>query len=244
MNKTVEQLRDALTKAVQAGNADEALKIAEELRAAPRGAEKVYLINLSNTTPVLSTNYGHYWVRGRKGGADYGITEIGSRIDRMDIGDNKHIAVHLSAEEIGRDLERMANGDVGDGNSFCGVFLSYTPAPSDSDITANRAKYIAQCKEWAVMGDNIWAQGHNYALIADYMRRAVKELRLEKEWAYDPQEMNDCPGCGQKVSPKAAVCSHCFAVLDEKKARQLYPDRFPTKQTRAKRQKPEAQATV
>ena len=243
--RTVEELRLDLTRAVQNSNVDEALRVAEELKHSPARSADVYLINISSVTQTVSTNYGFYWIKGRKEGQEYGVTPIKSHIHQMDIGDEKRVAVPLSAEEIARDVARMANGDIGDGQSFAGIFLSYTSEPSESDVTENRAKYLKQCKEWAVMGDNLWAQRHDFTRIADYMRRAVKELKLEKEWAYEPQEMNECPGCGRKVSPKAAVCSHCFAVLDEKKARQLYPDRFQTKQApRGRRQRSSSSTEV
>jgi transcription initiation factor TFIIIB Brf1 subunit/transcription initiation factor TFIIB len=49
-------------------------------------------------------------------------------------------------------------------------------------------------------------------------RRAAISLNMEREWAYIPQRMVDCPACGEKVKPGVAVCRHCGAVLDAEKA--------------------------
>ena len=43
-------------------------------------------------------------------------------------------------------------------------------------------------------------------------------LGVEREWAYVPMRMNDCPACGEKVKQGVAVCKHCAAILDAEKA--------------------------
>ncbi len=43
-------------------------------------------------------------------------------------------------------------------------------------------------------------------------------MGVEREWAYVPVRMSDCPACGEKVKPHVAACRHCGAILDEEKA--------------------------
>ena len=50
--------------------------------------------------------------------------------------------------------------------------------------------------------------------------RAAIGLGVEREWAYVPMRMNDCPACGEKVKQGVAVCKHCGAILDAEKAAQ------------------------
>jgi hypothetical protein len=67
-------------------------------------------------------------------------------------------------------------------------------------------------------GDAMWARGHSFREISDLHRRAAISLGAEREWAYVPVRMADCPACGEKVKPGVAVCRHCRAILDADKA--------------------------
>jgi hypothetical protein len=64
----------------------------------------------------------------------------------------------------------------------------------------------------------MWARGHSFREISDLHRRAAISLGVEREWAYVPMRMNDCPACGEKVKHGVAVCKHCSAILDAEKA--------------------------
>lgn len=39
----------------------------------------------------------------------------------------------------------------------------------------------------------------------------------------------DCPNCSEKIAATAAVCRHCSAIIDEPKARKLFPQMFAPK---------------
>jgi hypothetical protein len=41
-----------------------------------------------------------------------------------------------------------------------------------------------------------------------------------------PAGQISCPNCAEQISASAAVCRHCDAVIDEDRARRLFPDRF------------------
>jgi hypothetical protein len=64
----------------------------------------------------------------------------------------------------------------------------------------------------------MWARGHSYREISDLHRRAAIALGIEREWAYVPLKMSECPACGEKVKSGVAVCKHCHAILDAEKA--------------------------
>lgn len=49
-------------------------------------------------------------------------------------------------------------------------------------------------------------------------RRAAIAMGVEREWAYVPARLDDCPVCGEKIKQGVAVCKHCRAILDEDKA--------------------------
>ena len=53
----------------------------------------------------------------------------------------------------------------------------------------------------------MWARGHSFREISDLHRRAALALGLEREWAYVPTRMNDCPACGEKVKPGVGECA-------------------------------------
>ena len=64
----------------------------------------------------------------------------------------------------------------------------------------------------------MWARGHSYREISDLHRRAAIALGVEREWAYVPMKLSECPACGEKVKAGVAVCKHCHAILDAEKA--------------------------
>ena len=68
--------------------------------------------------------------------------------------------------------------------------------------------------------DKQWERTHNVAFISDLERRAARELRLEKDWSYEPTMRNECPACGERLKPNVAVCRVCGAVLNREKAAQ------------------------
>jgi len=43
-------------------------------------------------------------------------------------------------------------------------------------------------------------------------------LKIEREWAYVPMRMSECPACGEKVKAGVAVCKHCHAILNAETA--------------------------
>lgn len=115
-----------------------------------------------------------------------------------------------------------------------GVFLTLNTVPTEAEIAAAREKleatYDSRVREadqkfevngGQETGDN----GVSYPGITKDHIQACNALGLDRPWARRNAKMIPCLGCGQPVSPAAVRCPHsgCGAILDEVRARQLFP---------------------
>ena len=135
---------------------------------------------------------------------------ITSRGDAIDLGDNRRFPFTISAREIAEDLLQ----DLHDH----GIFVCAGERPSAEELAPPPARRDAYYHQLIAEGDTMWARGHSFREISDLHRRAAITLGVEREWAYVPMRMSDCPACGEKVKPGVAVCKHCGAILDAEKA--------------------------
>lgn len=135
---------------------------------------------------------------------------ITSRGDALDLGDNRRFPFNISAREIAEDLLQ----DLQDH----GVFVCARARPSEQELAAATARRDAFYHRLVADGDTLWARGHSFREISDLHRRAAIALGIEREWAYVPTRMKDCPACGEKVKEGVAVCRHCHAILNEETA--------------------------
>ena len=133
-----------------------------------------------------------------------------SRGDALDLGDNRRFPFTISAREIAVDLLQ----DLQDH----GVFVCAGARPAPEELRAARERRDAFYHRLIGEGDTMWARGHSFREISDLHRRAAIGLGVEREWAYVPMRLNDCPACGEKVKQGVAVCKHCGAILDAEKA--------------------------
>jgi hypothetical protein len=140
----------------------------------------------------------------------YSLLLITARGDAIDLGDNRRFPFTISAREIAEDLLQ----DLRDH----GVFVCAGPRPTESELSAARDRRDAFYHQLVADGDSMWARGHSFREISDLHRRAAIALGIEREWAYVPVRMADCPACGEKVKPGVAVCRHCRAILDPERA--------------------------
>ena len=142
----------------------------------------------------------------------YALLLLTSRGDVIDLGDNRRFPFTISAREIAEDLLQ----DLHDH----GVFVCEGPRPTAEELAAATARRDAYYHRLISEGDTLWARGHSFREISDLHRRAALALGVEREWAYVPMRMNECPACGERVKAGVAVCRHCGAILDEEKAAQ------------------------
>ena len=143
-------------------------------------------------------------------GRPYALLLITARGDVIDLGDNRRFPFTITAREIANDLLQ----DLHDH----GIFVCAGPRPSAEELATAAARRDTYYQRLITEGDTMWARGHSFREISDLHRRAAISLGVEREWAYVPMRMNECPACGEKVKPAVAVCKHCGAILDAEKA--------------------------
>jgi hypothetical protein len=145
-----------------------------------------------------------------KSSQPYALLLITSRGDAIDLGDGRRLPFTISAREIAEDLLQ----DLHDH----GIFVCAGPRPTGEELAAATERRDAYYHRLIGEGDTLWARGHSFREISDLHRRAAMALGVEREWAYVPMRMSDCPACGEKVKSGVAICRHCRAILDPEKA--------------------------
>ncbi len=173
-------------------------------------SERAVICNIGDQDWTLVRTYGVYRILAPEAGETARTLEVSDRIDVIDMGDNRRLEVPIHARKIAEDLA----ADLGD----YGVFVADGDEPSEEEIASAKGRLIEVAKKRVFEGDQEWARSHNYRLLSDLHRRAVKLLGLEREWAYEPAAMAECPVCGERIKPGVAMCKSCGAILDREKA--------------------------
>jgi hypothetical protein len=181
-----------------------------DTRAKDDTAATVAIGSVSEQDWYVSRTHGVYHIPACAKGEAYALLLLTSRGDALDLGDNRRFPFTISAREIAVDLLQ----DLQDH----GVFVCAGARPAVEELTAARERRDAFYHKLIGEGDTMWARGHSFREISDLHRRAAISLGVEREWAYVPMRMNDCPACGEKVKQGVAVCKHCAAILDAEKA--------------------------
>ncbi|HTW24038.1 MAG TPA: zinc ribbon domain-containing protein [Candidatus Baltobacteraceae bacterium] len=180
----------------------------------PRGdtAATVAIASISDQDWYISRTHGVYHIPACAKGEAYALLLITSRGDVIDLGDNRRLPFTISAREIAEDLLQ----DLQDH----GIFVCAGARPTTEELAAATGRRDAYYHRLIGEGDTLWARGHSFREISDLHRRAAMALGVEREWAYVPVRMSECPACGEKVKTGVAVCKHCHAILDAEKAAQ------------------------
>jgi hypothetical protein len=178
----------------------------------PKGdtAATVAVASISDQDWYVSRTHGVYHIPSCAQGEPYALLLITSRGDALDLGDNRRFPFTISAREIADDLLQ----DLHDH----GIFVCAGARPTADELATAAAKRDTFYQRLVADGDTMWARGHSFREISDLHRRAAISLGIEREWAYVPVRMVDCPACGEKVKPGVAVCKHCRAILNAEKA--------------------------
>ncbi len=188
----------------------------------PRGdiAATAAIASISDQDWYISRTHGVYHIpacakkTAETAGSDapYALLLISSRGDVIDIGDGRRLPFAISAREIADDLLQ----DLHDH----GIFVCAGARPTPGELVAATSRRDAYYHRLISEGDTLWARGHSFREISDLHRRAAMTIGVEREWAYVPMRLSDCPACGEKVKAGVAVCKHCRAILDPAKAAQ------------------------
>jgi hypothetical protein len=170
----------------------------------------VTIASVSDQDWHISRTHGVYQIPACAKGEPYALLVVASRSDAIDLGDNRRLPFQITAREIAEDLLQ----DLQDH----GVFVCAGARPSAEELHAATERRNAYYHRLIGEGDTLWARGHSFREISDMHRRAAMALGVEREWAYVPLRMSDCPACGERVKAGVAVCKHCGGILDEEKA--------------------------
>jgi hypothetical protein len=170
----------------------------------------VSIASISEQDWYISRTHGVYHIPACVKGQPFALLMITARGDALDLGDNRRFPFTITARQIAEDLLQ----DLLDH----GIFICEGARPSAAELTEATARRDTFYHRLIGEGDTMWARGHSFREISDLHRRAAISLGVEREWAYVPMRMNECPACGEKVKVGVAVCKHCSAILDEEKA--------------------------
>jgi len=191
----------------------------------PKGdtALTVSIASISDQDWYISRTHGVYHIPACAKGEAYALLLITSRGDVIDLGDNRRFPFTISAREIADDLLQ----DLRDH----GIFVCTGARPTSEELAAATERRDIYYHRLIGEGDTLWARGHSFREISDLHRRAAMALGVEREWAYVPMRMSECPACGEKVKAGVAVCKHCHAILDPEKAARHGLGRHPENPT-------------
>jgi hypothetical protein len=181
-----------------------------ESASSQRDPSTVTIANIGEQDFYISRTYGIFHIPACAKGEPFSLLLISARGDALDLGDNRRFPFTISAREIAEDLIQ----DL----VVHGVFVCAGARPTDAELASAAARRQAWYQDLVAEADGMWARGHSYREISDMHRRAALSLGIERDWAFVPQQLVDCPACGEKVKPNVAVCRHCGAVLDPEKA--------------------------
>lgn len=173
-------------------------------------AATVSIASISEQDWYISRTHGVYHIPACAKGEPYALLMITARGDALDLGDNRRFPFTITARQIAEDLLQ----DLQDH----GIFICEGARPSGAELAEATTRRDTFYHRLIGEGDTMWARGHSFREISDLHRRAAIGLGVEREWAYVPMRMNECPACGEKVKVGVAVCKHCSAILDEEKA--------------------------
>jgi hypothetical protein len=170
------------------------------------------IVSISDQEWHISRTHGVYHIPACEKSEPFAMLLIRSRGDVLDFGDGRRVPFTITAREIAEDLLQ----DLQDH----GVFVCEGDRPSSDELSAATKRRDAFYHRLIGEGDTLWARGHSFREISDMHRRAALALGIERDWAYVPLRMSECPACGEKVKTGVAVCKHCHAILDHEKAAQ------------------------
>jgi hypothetical protein len=122
-------------------------------------------------------------------------------------------------------------------NNF-GVFWSVNNPPTQEELDAARNRLVktfkAELAEMSKIESGPGGTAEAQARANNISHAAANYFETSHSWHRSdliPKGAKagataNCPNCEELISASAAVCRHCDAVLDEEKARRLFPDRF------------------
>jgi hypothetical protein len=202
---------------------------------AEKGDAPVFVVNLNKRLFRAARSWGvNYWIPGC-GKKEFSSTLILPAIASKQAGPgNKRTvqSVYIPSRKIADDLCREFNGDLldlGVSSTFSsanqeegqrtrktlGVFVSDSSIPEKSLLTKEKTDLGVYYAALVDEGDAIYAKARERKFLSNLHFEAAAYLGIDdREWTFNFLSQVNCPGCGKKVSMRAALCMYCQWVLN------------------------------
>lgn len=86
---------------------------------------------------------------------------------------------------------------------------------TNAEILRAKANMLREDQRLVSEGDMMWAEPSEHRNISLLHRRACGRIGQQRPWAYVPEQLVDCPGCGAKTKENILRCHACNGWLDE-----------------------------
>jgi hypothetical protein len=106
-----------------------------------------------------------------------------------------------------------------------GCFWTLANPPEPEAVAKAKERLTEYANAMIVEANNMHIQKRDNE-IGFVHRKMAEYLGVETEWHQVYSAKIACPGCGEAIKDGIAMCPHCSAVFDEKRAKQLYPNKF------------------
>jgi hypothetical protein len=156
-------------------------------------------------------------VAAREPGQRYSVTPVPKATCYKDFGDEQRETFPVDPMDMIGDIVRECTTLHGK----MGVWGSEDPVPTEESILKAEAEqrvFYGACIKDA---DGLWARFQDPAKIPFHALVGARELNVVRDWAKDIASLTPCLGCRELVSPDAAKCGKCGAILDWDKAQAL-----------------------
>ncbi len=227
-----EKLGDSEREAARKKTVELANRIAAVAEA---GDAPVYIINLNKRKfSVIRSWGGNYWIPGC-GKAQFSSVVVAPVIASKQGGpgyNKKTESVYIPARNVAEDICREINGDLldlGVSSTFSsvnqqegprlrktlGVFVSDSSVPEKALLEREEEALAAYYAALVDEGDAIFAKNRDRKFITNLHFEAAAYLGVDdREWTFNFMTLVPCPGCGAKVSMRAALCPTCKWILN------------------------------
>lgn len=100
-----------------------------------------------------------------------------------------------------------------------GLFWTKNQTPTDEEVNSAVGRLEANYNRLIEEAKMLWAQGDKgKQQIGTTHRTAASYFSLEFEWNMLYRSLQECPGCGTRISKNVVVCPNCPATFDWAKA--------------------------
>jgi hypothetical protein len=183
--------------------------------------EQVTIASLHPFDLTVYRSYGRgiFTIPACKEGESCSTFKVGNCYDKIDLGNGPGkptFPFEVKAPDIAKDITQ----DYG----VLGVFICAGDRPTKAEIEAATKVRDEYFERLVFEADRMYEREGTKVEITELHRRAARTLGVERDWIYTQKQAPKtiaCPSCDSPISPKAAVCPLCRAILDYKRAEEF-----------------------